>query len=97
VVRSGSKVGSRYKKLRASTNDAYCPTIRGVTQTQLPDGVNAVYELVIDGLDIEAVRQAMRVGIRTACQDGIRMISAGNYQGKLGQHHLALHELLAEG
>jgi formylmethanofuran--tetrahydromethanopterin N-formyltransferase len=68
-----------------------------VTQTQLPDGVNAVYELVIDGLDIEAVRQAMRVGIRAACQDGIRMISAGNYQGKLGQHHLALHELLAEG
>jgi formylmethanofuran--tetrahydromethanopterin N-formyltransferase len=97
VVRSGSKVGSRYKKLRASTNDAYCPTIRGVTQSQLPEGVNAVYELVIDGLDLEAVGQAMRVGIRAACQDGIRVISAGNYQGKLGQHQLALHALLAGG
>lgn len=96
VVRSGSKVGSRYKKLRASTNDEYCPTIKGITRTRLPDGVNAVYELVIDGLDLDAVRQAMRVGIRAACRDGIRMISAGNYQGKLGQHQLALHELLAE-
>src|SRR5262249_55407945 len=30
IVRSGSKVGSRYKKLKASTNDAYCPTLRGL-------------------------------------------------------------------
>ena len=55
VVRSGSKVGSRYKKLRASTNDAYCPTLRGLVKTALPDGANAVYEIVIDGLDLAAV------------------------------------------
>jgi len=51
---------------------------------------------VIDGLDAAAVRSAMRVGIRAACREGIRMISAGNYEGKLGQHHLRLHEVLAE-
>jgi formylmethanofuran--tetrahydromethanopterin N-formyltransferase len=96
VVRSGSKVGSRYKTLRASTNDEYCPTLRALTTSRLPAGVNAVYELVIDGLDAPAVRSAMQVGIRAACRDGIRAISAGNYGGKLGQHHLALHEILAD-
>src|SRR5262249_53897489 len=67
VVRSGSKVGSRYKALRASTNDEYCPTIRAVAQSKLPGNVNAVYEIVIDGLDVGAVRRAMAVGIRAAC------------------------------
>lgn len=96
VVRSGSKVGSKYKALRASTNDAYCPTLRGAVQSALPDGVNAVYELVIDGLSLEAVAEAMRVGVRAACGPGVRRITAGNYGGKLGPHHLRLHELLGE-
>jgi formylmethanofuran--tetrahydromethanopterin N-formyltransferase len=93
VVRSGSKVGSRYKKLRASTNDAYCPTLRGLVTTSLPDGVNAVYEIVIDGVDQPAVEQAMRVGIRAACVPGVVRITAGNYGGNLGPFHLHLHKL----
>src|SRR5471032_431719 len=36
VARSGSKIGSRYKGLVASTNDAYCPSIKGVVATALP-------------------------------------------------------------
>src|SRR5262249_2856983 len=64
VVRSGSKVGSRYKKLRASTNDAYCPTLRGLVQSALPEGANAVYEIVIDGIDLAAVEEATRAGVR---------------------------------
>src|SRR5437773_3799726 len=67
IVRSGSKVGSRYKKLKASTNDAYCPTLRGHVKSALPDGVNAVYEIVIDGIDQPAVEQAIRVGVTAAC------------------------------
>ncbi|HLJ95365.1 MAG TPA: formylmethanofuran--tetrahydromethanopterin N-formyltransferase [Gemmataceae bacterium] len=94
VVRSGSKVGSRYKKLRASTNDGYCPTLRGLVRTALPEGVNAVYELVIDGLDLAAVEEATRVGVRAACLPGVLGISAGNYGGKLGPFHLHLHKLL---
>lgn len=96
VVRSGSKVGSKYKGLRASTNDAYCPTLRGLVASALPEGVNAVYEIVIDGLDLAAVGEAMRVGIRAACRPGIVHITAGNYGGKLGPHHLHLHKLLGE-
>ena len=94
VVRSGSKVGSKYKALRASTNDAYCPTLRGAVNSALPDGVNAVYEIVIDGLDLAAVETAMRVGIRAACRPGVLRITAGNYGGKLGPHHFHLHKLL---
>jgi formylmethanofuran--tetrahydromethanopterin N-formyltransferase len=94
IVRSGSKVGSRYKKLRASTNDAYCPTLRGLVATALPDGANAVYEIVIDGLDLPAVEEATRVGVRAACRPGVLRITAGNYGGKLGPFHLHLHRLL---
>jgi formylmethanofuran--tetrahydromethanopterin N-formyltransferase len=93
VVRSGSKVGSRYKKLRASTNDLFCPTLRALG-TALPEGCNAVYEIVIDGIDLPAVERATRVGVRAACGPGVIAISAGNYGGKLGPHHLHLHRLL---
>jgi formylmethanofuran--tetrahydromethanopterin N-formyltransferase len=95
IVRSGSKVGSRYKKLRASTNDAFCPTLQGVVPTSLPEGANAVYEIVIDGVDLAAVEVATRVGVRAACRPGVLRITAGNYGGKLGPHHLHLHHLLA--
>jgi formylmethanofuran--tetrahydromethanopterin N-formyltransferase len=94
IVRSGSKVGSKYKKLRASTNDAYCPTLRGVVQSALPEGANAVYEIVIDGLDLPAVEEATRVGVRAACRPGVLRVTAGNYGGKLGPFHLRLHQLL---
>jgi formylmethanofuran--tetrahydromethanopterin N-formyltransferase len=94
IVRSGSKVGSRYKKLRASTNDSYCPTLRGMVKTALPEGGNAVYEIVIDGVDLAAVERATLVGVRAACLPGVLRISAGNYGGKLGPFHLHLHRLL---
>jgi len=95
VVRSGSKVGSRYKKLRASTNDAYCPTIRALVASKLPDGANAVYEVVIDGLDLAAVEEATSVGVRAACLPGVLGISAGNFGGNLGPFHIHLHKVLA--
>jgi len=95
MVRSGSKVGSSYAKLKASTNDAYCPTHRGRTPTELPDGCQAVYEIVIDGLSFEAVQAAMRRGLHAAAQKpGILRITAGNYGGKLGKHHFHLRDLL---
>jgi len=96
VVRSGSKVGSKYKKLIASTNDAYCPTLRGVVDnSELDEGINSVLEIVIDGLTLEAVEQAMRIGVTAAAKPGIKKISAGNYGGGLGQYHIHLHQLLA--
>ena len=96
IVRSGSKVGSRYKKLKASTNDAYCPTLRGQVKSELSENVGAVYEIVIDGVDLASVEAATRAGVRAACRPGVVRISAGNYGGKLGPYHLHLHKLLAE-
>jgi formylmethanofuran--tetrahydromethanopterin N-formyltransferase len=96
VVRSGSKVGSkRYKSLIATTNDAFSPTLRAVTASQVPEGVNSVLEIVLDGTDGPAIEAAMRVGIRAACRPGVRAISAGNYGGKLGPHHFHLRKILA--
>jgi formylmethanofuran--tetrahydromethanopterin N-formyltransferase len=99
VVRSGSKVGSKYKALMASTNDAFCPTLRGITQSELAEGIESVMEIVIDGLTDADIRVAMRAGIAAACAlgpaKGIRRISAGNYGGKLGQFHFKLRELMA--
>ena len=95
MVRSGSKVGSKYAKLKASTNDAYCPTLRGVTKSELPKACNAVYEIVIDGLSFEAVQSAMKRGLHAAAaMPDILRITAGNYGGKLGKHHFHLRDLL---
>lgn len=98
VARSGSKVGSKYKSLSASTNDAFCPTLRPLTRSLLPEGVSAALEVVIDGLTEADVARAMRVGILAACASGrdrgLRAITGGNYGGKLGPYHFHLRELL---
>jgi formylmethanofuran--tetrahydromethanopterin N-formyltransferase len=98
IVRSGSKVGARrYKNMIASTNDAYCPTLRGRigVKTELPEGCNSVLEIVANGLDRGALERALRLGIEAACRPGVLEISAGNYGGKLGKHHFHLRELLS--
>ncbi|HET89908.1 MAG TPA: formylmethanofuran--tetrahydromethanopterin N-formyltransferase [Chloroflexi bacterium] len=94
IARSGSQVGSKYKFLRASTNVAYCPMLRAQVETALPESVNSVYEIVIDGLSETAIRAAMRVGIEAAAQAGVARISAGNYGGTLGQFHFHLREIM---
>jgi formylmethanofuran--tetrahydromethanopterin N-formyltransferase len=96
IARSGSKVGSqRYKGALASTNHALCPTLRAqVDDSLVPDDVGSVLEIVIDGLAPEPVREAMRVGLHAAAAAGARQITAGNYGGKLGEHHFHLKELV---
>jgi formylmethanofuran--tetrahydromethanopterin N-formyltransferase len=97
IVRAGSKIGARrYKSMIASTNDAYCPTLRGRAgvESALPENVNAVLEIVVDGLDRTAVEDSLRAGIDAACRSGVVAITAGNYGGKLGKHHFRLRELM---
>jgi formylmethanofuran--tetrahydromethanopterin N-formyltransferase len=99
LVRSGSKIGSKYKGLVASTNDAFCPTLKAQTASKLTPETAAVLELVIDGLTADDVRAAMRAGIAAACAPGrdagVLQITAGNYGGKLGQFHFHLREIMA--
>jgi formylmethanofuran--tetrahydromethanopterin N-formyltransferase len=98
IVRSGSKVGTKYKGMFASTNDAFCPTLRGVTKSELTPGTLAVLEIVIDGLTSQKVADAMRVGLKAVldvgAKKGVTRITAGNYGGKLGQHHYHLKDLI---
>jgi formylmethanofuran--tetrahydromethanopterin N-formyltransferase len=95
VVRCGSKVGSRYKTVIASTNDAYCPTLRAVSSaTRLTAEIGCVLEIVIDGLELGQVEEAMRRGMKAAARPGVRQITAGNYGGNLGQYKIALHGLM---
>ncbi|MDD2932684.1 MAG: formylmethanofuran--tetrahydromethanopterin N-formyltransferase [Methylotenera sp.] len=98
IVRSGSKVGSKYKTMFASTNDAFCPTLKGATNTELSPEIESVMEIVIDGLTFEDIALSMKVGIEAICNlganSGVKRISAGNYGGKLGPHLFKLHDIL---
>ncbi len=99
VVRSGSKVGSKYKALPASTNNAFCPTLRGVAASELTPDIEAVLEIVLDGVTEADVAAGMKAGMAAVlaigAAGGIVRLSAGNYGGKLGQFHYHLREILA--
>ena len=98
VVRSGSKVGSKYKSLLASTNFEYCPTIKGVVKTALSKAENSVLEIVVDGLTKYDVSLSLKAGIKAIIKlgkkSGVKSISAGNYGGKLGPFHFHLRKIL---
>jgi formylmethanofuran--tetrahydromethanopterin N-formyltransferase len=101
VVRSGSKVGSKYAALGASTNDAFCPGMLGLAaRSEITPETRCVLEIVIDGLAEADVAAAMRVGMQAAlaigAAGGLVRISAGNYGGKLGPYLFHLHKLLAQ-
>lgn len=99
VVRSGSKIGSRYKGMIASTNDAYCPTLKGRPASLLPAEVGVVLEIVIDGLSDAVVSQAMGAALHAATAagtaNGLVRVTAGNYGGQLGRHHFHLKDLVS--
>jgi len=96
IARSGSKIGSKYKA-RASTNEAYCPTLRGTVDSALDEDVASVLEIVIDGLTREAVAAAMQAGIAAVIKLGPKRgavrLGAGNFGGKLGPYHFRLKDL----
>jgi formylmethanofuran--tetrahydromethanopterin N-formyltransferase len=98
IARSGSKIGSKYKGASASTNDAYCPTLKGSGNSALDADIAAVLEIVIDGLTPAAVAAAMRAGLAAIIalgpQGGALRIGAGNYGGRLGRHHFHVRDLL---
>ena len=101
VVRSGSKIGSKYVGLPASTNDAFAPSLAQLTYSNLSDDIRCVMEIVIDGLSEQDVAAAMRDGIASVVElgpeRGARRISAGNYGGKLGPFLFRLRELARAG
>jgi len=98
VCRSGSKAGSLKYKLKASTFHQYCPKLKGILpDSKIPDGVTSVYEIVIDGLNLDSIKRAMAEGVKAAVKvPGVVRISAGNYGGKLGPYRADLREILKQ-
>jgi len=93
---AGSKAGGKFKHIGPSTNEPYCPTLRDkIDYSQLPEGVATIPEIVINGLTIEAVREAMKKAIQAVDgMPGLLKISAGNYGGKLGKHKIHIKDLV---
>jgi formylmethanofuran--tetrahydromethanopterin N-formyltransferase len=94
VASSGSQTGSRYPFAIASTFEKFCPTLRGKpgVQSALPEDVDAVMEVIINGRDITAIIAATQSAIAAAIDTpGLVRISAGNYEGKLGKSLIYLH------
>ncbi len=98
IVASGSKVGSnKYKFLKATTNERYAPTLRGKVELEIPENVKAIYEIVINGLNEEVVKEAIKRCILSATRiPGVVKISAGNYGGKLGKYKIYLSDLFGQ-
>lgn len=96
ICSAGSKVETRYPEIGPTTNHPYCPTLRGkITDSRVPEGVASIPEIVIDGMDLAAVKRGMRAAMEGAAGvEGLLRISAGNYGGKLGKHRIYLKELL---
>ncbi len=96
LCRSGSKVGSKYAFLRASTNTPFCPAIKHIFPgSQVPEGIASVIEVVLNGLDEESVKKAMGAGIRAATEvEGVKKITAVNFGGKLGKYQMRLRDAL---
>ena len=96
VVASASRMGSRYPFLNASTQEDYCPAIseKRNPDRKLPDGVEAVFEIVIDAVNVETAERALAIGIPAACSGGIVKISAANFGGKLGSINISLRGCL---
>lgn len=96
ICRSGSKVGSNKYKLPASTNHPFCPTLRGiVADSKVPEGVNSIYEVILNGIDLASVRRGMAEGVKAASTaEGVVKITAVNFGGKLGPYKISLREVL---
>ncbi len=97
VVASGSKIGSqKYKFMHATINEKFCPTLKDkIEASELPADVNGVFEVVINGLSEDAVKEAMRAGIKAAVKvPGVVKITAGNFGGKLGKYQFKLKDVL---
>jgi formylmethanofuran--tetrahydromethanopterin N-formyltransferase len=96
ICSAGSKAETRFPQIGPTTNHPYCPTLKDKLgeESKVPEGVKYIPEIVINGLSLESIKEAMKVGIETASSvDSVTKISAGNYGGRLGRHKIFLREL----
>jgi formylmethanofuran--tetrahydromethanopterin N-formyltransferase len=96
ICSAGSKTETKFPWIGPTTNHLYCPSLRRKLgkESKVPKGVKYIPEIVINGMSLEAVKQAMRAGIEAArTEEGVVKISAGNYGGRLGKYKIYLKGL----
>ncbi len=98
ICSAGSKPETKYPEIGPTTNHYYCPTLKNkIPDSKVPEGVKSIPEIVINGTTLEDVKKAMYVCMEVVSRiDGVLLISAGNYGGKLGQHKIYLRDILQE-
>jgi len=97
ICSAGSKPETKFPQIGPTTNHPYCPSLKNKigAESRVPEGVRYIPEIVINGLTLESVKEAMRSGIKAASTvEGVVRISAGNYGGKLGKYKIYLREIL---
>jgi len=96
VCSAGSKPETKYPEIGPTTNHPYCPSLRDkIRDSKVPEGVRSIPEIVINGVSLVAVKEAMRKAILSVKDlEGVVKVSAGNYGGKLGKYSIYLHELV---
>ncbi len=96
ICSAGSKPETKYPEIGPTTNHYFCPTLKNkIPDSKVPDGVKSIPEIVINGINREAVEKAMYVCMDVVSKiDGVVRISAGNYEGKLGQHKIYLKDVI---
>ena len=98
VCSAGSKPETHFPKIGPTTNHLYCPSLKSRlgTESKVPEGIEYIAEIVLDGVSLNAVKQATKAGIQAVLDvDGVTRVSAGNYEGKLGQYKIPFKELFA--
>jgi len=96
VCSAGSKVETRFPEIGPTTNHPFCPTLRGkIEDSKLPLGVESIPEIVINGMSLDIVKEAMKASVFAAAKEkGVILISSGNYGGKLGKYKIYMHDLI---
>ncbi len=99
VCSAGSKPETHFPKIGPTTNHLYCPSLKRQLgkESLVPDGVNFIAEIVFDGVSLDAVKQALKVGVEAVLNvEGVVRVSAGNYGGKLGEYKIGLRDMFHE-
>lgn len=92
VCAAGSKIGSKYSFLSASTHERLCPTlVPHITDSQVPSGVASISEVVFNGISLELLQDVSLKAVHAAKDTpGLLRVSAGSYGGKLGEYRIYL-------
>ncbi|MBE6499138.1 MAG: formylmethanofuran--tetrahydromethanopterin N-formyltransferase [Methanobrevibacter thaueri] len=97
ICSAASKPETNFPEIGPTTNHFYCPSLKEKLgdKSKVPQGVNYIPEVVINAINTESMNKAVKTGIDTALEfEDVIGISAGNFDGKLGDKNINLLDIL---